>query len=459
MKSIRSVFRRRGRTILIVTLLGVSLMVVAAMTSLSTNSQQELATIHKLVGTTITVSYADSQSGTSAPSYADSQSGTSAPGQTIGSGSGSPPMNPNNGTPIPDSVVAQARHVPGVLSTQVSLMRPDQDGMLQGGTITGPDGQTLNAPLLVNGIDPDSATFTIAGGAIPTLVSGRAFRTSDVNANVAMMSENLAQINHLSVGSTFTLKGTTFTLIGLYTTSSQFGNNSLVIPVASMEKLFQTQGVDSLTVTATSYEQVEAVAARLRTLLGSKYDVTTQTNLYSPVFSALQAAQQSIQIARIVSLVIATIVTLFAVLQLVRERTAEIAINKAIGSSHLQVLRQFWTEIVILSATAAALAILLLVILGPFVAQRFDVDPASLVKSPTSSDARTISGQGELLSAHALTSVPNPLLSNVHLAAPTLTPQTLLIIVGVGMGLALLTSLIPTWSVSTIKPAQVLRTV
>jgi ABC-type antimicrobial peptide transport system permease subunit len=292
-------------------------------------------------------------------------------------------------------------------------------------------------------------------------MAGRSFRPGDANADVAMMSQDAAQINHLSVGSTFTLKGTTFTLIGLYTASNRPGNGSLVMPVAVMEKLFQTHGVDSLAVTATSYEQVEAVAARLRALLGPKYDVTTQTNHYSAVFSALQTAQQSIEIARIVSLVIAAIVTIFAVLQLVRERTAEIAINKAIGSSHLQVLRQFWTEIVILSATAAALAVLLLVTLGPFVAQRFDVDPASLVKSSTSSTGPHsvgVGGQSEILSAHALTSAPNPL-NNVHLAAPTLNPQTLLIIVGVGMGLALLTSLIPTWSVSTIKPAQVLRTV
>jgi ABC-type antimicrobial peptide transport system permease subunit len=442
--------------ILIVTLLGVSLMFVAAMTSLSTNSQQELATIHKLVGTTITVSYADSRAGTTAPAQtSDSGSGS----QPVNPGSGSPQLSYFSPTPIPDNVVTQARHVPGVISMQVSLARPDQDGDVQGGTITSPDGQTINAPVMVNGIDPDSATFTIAGEANPALVAGRSFRPSDTNADIAMMSQDAAQINHLSVGSTFTLKGTTFTLIGVYTASSQPGNSSVVIPVAMMEKLFQTHGVDSLAVTATSYEQVETVAARLRALLGPKYAVTTQTNHYSSVFSALQAAQQSLQIARTVSLVIAAIVTIFAVFQLVRERTAEIAINKAIGSSHLQVLRQFWTEIVILSATAAVLAVLLLVILGPFVAQRFDVDPASLVQSNTGSPhsgAVAVPGQREMLSARALTSVPNPL-SNVHLAAPTLNPQTLLIIVGVGIGLALLASLIPIWSVSTIKPAQVLR--
>jgi len=324
----------------------------------------------------------------------------------------------------------------------------------------------MNAPLVVNGIDPHSAaTFTI-GGSTPTLVSGRAFRASDANADVAMMSQSAAQTNHLSVGSTFVLKGTTFTLIGLYTTSDQFGDSSLVIPISIMEKLFQAHGVDSVTATAASYEQVETVAARLRQVLGKKYAVTTQTAQYAPVFSALQTAQQSIQIARVISLVIAAVVTIFAIVQLVRERTAEIAINKAIGSSHLQVLRQFWIEILMLSATAAALAVLLLVTLLPFIAQRFDIDPASLVKSNTSSRAGLGSaakagpdqGLGQAQSTQMITSGTNPL-SNVHLAAPTLNPETLLIIVGVGIGLALLASLIPIWSVSTIKPAQVLRSV
>jgi ABC-type antimicrobial peptide transport system permease subunit len=442
-------------------------MFVAAMTSLSTNSQQELATIHKLVGTTINISYADSKSGNTMQ-FQDSQQ--------VSSGNGSQPVSPGNGsgngptqqffspTPIPSSVVNQVKHISGVVSTQVSLMRPDQDGNLQGGTMTAPNGQSVNAPFMVNGIDPASATSTIGNGITPTLVSGRAFRASDANAHVAMMSKDVAQANHLSVGSTFTLKGATFTLIGLYTTSNQLGVSSLVIPVAVMEKIFQTNGVDTVTATAASYEQVETVAARLRQVLGKKYNVTTQTATYSQVFSALQVAQQSIQIARIVSLVIAAVVTIFTVFQLVRERTAEIAINKAIGSSHLQVLRQFWTEILILSTTAAALAVLLLVTLGPFVAQRFDIDPASLVNSNTSKgpggDVRAGPGSGPVeitKSVGGLITSGTNALSNVHLASPTLNLQTLLIIVGVGIGLALLASFIPTWSVSTIKPAQVLR--
>ncbi len=424
--------------ILIVTLLGVSLMFVAAMTSLSMNSQQELATVHKLVGTTITIQYVSNE----ASAKQQGNPGGSAP-QLFG----------NQSTPIPDSVVRSVKQVPGVVSTQESLTRMDSDDPVQGSTISAPNGQTMNAPLSVNGIESSASTFTLMGGITPTLVSGRGFRASDAHADVALVSQAVAQANQLSVGSTFTLKGTTFTIIGLYTTSNQLADSSVIIPMATMEQVFQTHGVDSITATAASFEQVEPVAARLRQELGKQFDVSTKTAQYSDVFSALQVAQQSIQVAQVVSFAVAAAVTIFAVLQLVRERPAEIAILKALGSSHLQVLRQFWMEILILSVTAAVLAILLLVVLGPFIAQRFDIDAASLVKTNTGPG----SGAFFLSSGGVTTSTASNPLSNVHLAAATLNPQTLLIIVGVGIGLALLTSLIPTWSVSTLKPAQVLR--
>jgi len=319
--------------------------------------------------------------------------------------------------------------------------------------------------VVVNGIPRDSTNFTLLGGDTPTLVAGRGFRDSDANTDVAMMSQGVAQANGLQIGSTFNLKGTTFTLIGVYTMSNQFSAGSLIIPLATMQKVFGINGVDSLVVNAVNYEQVETVAAKLRTALGKAYDVVTQGTQYNSVFSALQVAQNSIQVSLIVSFLIAAAVIIFAVLMLVRERTAEIAILKTIGASHLQVLRQFWTEIVALSATAVILAVILLVALGPFIAQKFDIDASSLLNSgsgaphpgglslsingaTTSSAAATTSSAGSTIS--------NPL-SNIHLAAATLNGQTLLIIVGVGIGLALLTSLIPTWFVSHIKPAKVLR--
>jgi ABC-type antimicrobial peptide transport system permease subunit len=439
-RSFRNVLRNPLRLILVVALLGTSLMFVAAMMSLSTSAQQELATVHKRVGTTININYAANDANPV------QQSG--------GSGIAGGPSS-KGPTPIPNSVVAKVKSVQGVVSTQESLTRPDMEGSLKSGSITGPNGQKVDIPLMINGISSDSTNFTLMGGDTPTLVSGRNFRSSDANADVAMMSQSLARLNHLNVGSTFTLKGRKFTLIGLYTTASQFSDNTIVIPLATMQKVFGINGVDSVTASAASYEQVETVAARLRSALGKQFDVVTQNAQYSNVFNALQVAQNSIQVALVVSFLIAAAVIIFTVLMLVRERIAEIAVLKTIGASHLQVVRQFWTEIVALSAAAAALAVLLLVTLGPFISQKFDINASSLVNGGPGLSHPVIMVNGATTNSTG-SAASNPL-GSVHLAAATLNAQTLLIIVGVGIGLALLTSLIPTWFVSHIKPAEVLR--
>jgi ABC-type antimicrobial peptide transport system permease subunit len=452
-RSIKNVLRKPLRLILVVTLLGTSLMFVAAMVSLSASSQQELAAVRKQVDTTIVIKDAAHQGAPSQKSNS-SQKG-SGPGSNAtpvpGPGPGSQEVVPDS-PHISNSMVTKVKNIQGVVHTEVSLAWPYTEAALKSISITLP-------PLSIDGISRDSTNFTVSGGAVPTLVSGRGFQGSDANASVAMMSQALARTNHLRVGSTFTLNGMTFTLIGLYTTSSQTTDNTIIIPLATLQKMFHLDGVTSMVVTAASPEQVEAVAARLRSLLGPQFDVTALVDHYNNVFNALQVAQKSIQATLVASLLIAAAIIVFAVLMLVRERTAEIATLKTIGASHMQVLRQFWIEILTLSSMAAALAILLIVSLGSFLSHLFDINASSLMEPLTNGPSID---HPLIMNANGVTTgTTSPTASNIvntaHLISATLNIQTLLIILGVGMGLALLTSLIPTWFVAHLKPALVLR--
>jgi ABC-type antimicrobial peptide transport system permease subunit len=147
-------------------------------------------------------------------------------------------------------------------------------------------------------------------------------------------------------------------------------------------------------------------------------------------------------------------VIIFAVFITVRERTAEIGTLKAIGASHWQVIRQFWGEVLALSAIAAILAVLLLATLGPVISQAFNISTPTTTTSTTPGRfGNGAFGQGRALFASQAATK----LSNVHLSSATLNAQSLLIIVGLGMGLAVLTSVIPSWYVARIKPAEVLR--
>lgn len=452
LRSLRNVLRSPVRLLMVVALLGGSLTFVAAMVSLHASSQQQIAAVHQQIGTTITVQ-SSGQGSPSSPGTGPSLTGaTPTPVNISNSGGGStslivpPPA-------ISNKLVAKVKGSQGVASTQELLARPYTEGNLQSTSTHAP------LPITINGVSLDTSTFTLSGGAVPTLVAGRSFQASDANANVAMMSQALAKKNDLKVGSTFTLHGTTFTLIGLYTTSSQTTDNSVVMPLTTMQTVYQLDGVDSIYVTAANPQQVEAVAARLRDLLGADFNVVVQADQYNNVLGALQVAQKSIQAALVASFLIAAAVIIFAVLMLVRERTAEIAVLKTIGASHLQILRQFWTEILALSVMASLLAVLLLVILGPVLAHLFDIDATSLIKSATANNGPSVDHPLIMTNgvSSTTTSTVEANLSNTHLAAATLNVQTLLIILGVGIGMALLTSLIPTWFVARLKPAQVLR--
>lgn len=449
-RGMRNVWRNPLRLLLVVLLLGASLMFVAAMVSLNSSAQQQLANVHAEVGTAITINYATNDSQAPTQSQDSGQSGT------FGGGKGGFFQFQQNITPIPNSTINTIKKVQGVTSVEESLRRSDSDDTLKTSSFQTPDGRSVTIPATVNGISTGATHFTLSDGTTPSVVSGRSFQASDANARVAMMSQSLANANNLKVGSTFQVKGTTLTLIGLYTTTGQSVDNSLVLPLATMQSIFAVNGVDSITVYAQSYEQVDALATRLRNTLGKSYDVVTEASSYASTINALNVAQNSIQMALIISIVTATLVIIFAVFITVRERTAEIGILKAIGASHGQVIRQFWGEVLTLSVVASLIAVLLLVTLGPVISQAFNITPATS-SAPTTT---TFGGPGKGAfggGARLLFTPKTTQLSNVHLATATLNAQTLLIIVGLGIALALLTSIIPAWYVSRIKPAEVLR--
>lgn len=451
LRSMRNVLRSPLRLILVVLLLGISLMFVAAMFSLNTSAQQQLENVHKQVGTGIIINYTTNQAGDGSGQNQDGNRQGTVPGGGTGRN-----FNLNDSTPIPNDTINKVKSTPGVASVEESLRRSDDDGALKTSSFTAPNGRSITIPPVVNGISSGSTHFTLGAGSTPTIVSGRGFETSDDTARVAMLSQTLAQTNNLKVGSTFSLKGATFTIIGLYTTNAnRFADNTITIPLATMQKLYGVDGVDSITAYASSFEEVDSLVTRLNNTLGTAYNVVAQDTFVQDAINAIDVAQNSIRLALIVSVVTAAVVIIFAVILLVRERTTEIGTLKAIGASHWQVIRQFWSEVLTLSILAALLAALLLATLGPVISQQFDI---SAGLSPFANAGRAVGntrgsggfagGGGRGLFGAA---------SNVHLAAATLTPQTLLIILGLGIALAALTSFIPSWYVAHIKPAEVLR--
>jgi putative ABC transport system permease protein len=485
LRGMRNVLRNPLRLFLIVLLLGASLMFVATMVSLSDSAQQQLTDVRKSVGTGITVNLVSNSSGgfnnnnnnsTSTPGNTGNNNngngnnaggtnpggtnpgGTNTGGTNTGGNAGGGGFIGGNSDPIPNATINKVKAVSGVSSVEANLRRMDSSGTLKTGTIQTRDGQTRTRPVIVNGISSGATHFTLTGGT-PTVVEGRGFQASDADANVAMMSKTLADDNSLKVGSTITLQDVKITIIGIYTTE-QATDSSVTLPLTAMERIFDVDGVDSITAYAASYDQVQTVATALRTALGSTYDVVTQDTFYASTINGISVAQRSIQLALVVSIAIAIVVIIFAVFIIVRERTSEIGTLKAIGASHGQVIRQFWIEVLTLSIMASAVATVFLATLGPMISQMFDISSSSTATSTASNAARGANGGGRgmfMAQTGGGTGGTAGRFGDIHLAAATLNLQTLLIILGLGILLAALTSVIPAWYVSRIKPAVVLR--
>ncbi len=479
-RGMRNVLRSPLRLILVVLLLGVSLMFVAAMVSLNNSAQQQLATVHKEVGTSITITYASNDAGQFGNGGAFSNvnvtptAGTSSNGNSRSGGFGAPgssgsssksssssgrsnPFTGFSSTPIPNSVTTTVSKVAGVSGVEEALSRSDTDDVLKTSTIEGPNGNSITIPPTVYGYSQGATHFTVGNGATPTLVSGHNIESNEASSDVALLSQALATKNSLKVGSTFKLKGKTFTVIGIYTTTSsnQFASDTMVIPLTTMQSIFSVKGVDSITAYATTYDQVSTVTTKLQNTLGKKYDVTAGNSAYTSAFSALSVAQNSISLTLYTSIIAAAVIIIFAVFITVRERAVEIGTLKAIGASHWQVIRQFWGEVLAMSGLSAILAVILLAAFGPYVSQKFNVT------STTSSASTSTSGPGGggfggrtggFFNRATLSQI-----GNIKLASATLNLQTVLIIVGLGIALAIVASVIPSLYVARTRPAVVLR--
>lgn len=433
-RGVLNVLRNPIRLIIVVLLVGICLTFVAVMVALNASVQDRLTQIRGQIGTGITIR----------------------PSGSFG------PLG-NTGT-LTDAQVTEVENTPGIVNVYPSVSQfytgsevksaatPTPDGGAGGfgggGGGGGGGGRRFLSGPIVYGVSNGLSSATFFTGETPTLSSGQDFTAADNNANVALMSQAMASANTLKLNSTFTLQSTTLTLVGLYTTGSSFSDNSIVLPLKTAERLFNLSGVNSITANASNISDVDTIASKLRSELGSGVDVVTQQDLINNAASALDSTQNSIKAALIASIAVATLVIIFAVFLIVRERSQEIGILKAIGASNLRVVSQFATEIFTLSLIAAVIASGLLLVLGQPIASIF-----SLVSRGTTGGRGTggfTGGGGAGFFAGGAGRFGNPLTTS-------LTPESLLILFLMGVALAVLASVVPAWFVARLKPARVLR--
>ncbi|HEV2412956.1 MAG TPA: FtsX-like permease family protein [Candidatus Saccharimonadales bacterium] len=303
---------------------------------------------------------------------------------------------------------------------------------------------------------------TDVNGQTLTITSGTAINGSS-NTDDAMVSQAMASKNNLKVGSTFTAYSTTLTVAGIFTTSTQAGNNFVVLSLPTEQRLSgQSSDVTSATATVDSLSNLSSATSAISKQLGSSADVVSSQTQANNTLAPLNSVK-SVSLSSVIGATIAgAVIILLTMIMIVRERRREIGVLKAIGASSSRVISQFAVEAVTLTLIASVIGMGLGVIAGNPITK-------TLVNNSTSSAANNVAVTGP---GGAVAAGPGPgggffrriggggqlfrhNLSSIHAAV-----GWSIIIYGLGAAIliAIIGSVVASWMITKIRPSEVMRT-
>lgn len=291
------------------------------------------------------------------------------------------------------------------------------------------------------------------------------------SANEALIGKDLASKNNLSAGSTFTAYNQTITVKGIFDTGNTFENSGIIMPIKTVQTLSnQPDVVSTVIAKVDSSDNVSSTVSALKTSLGSAADITSEVQRAESSVQSLEGIA-SLALAGVIAAAIAgAAIILLAMTMIVRERRREIGVMKAIGGTDGKVVGQFITEGLTLTVFGALIGLVLgILVSGPMT--------TSLVSSSQNSNNTASIRQGGFQggastgggSASTDTAQRNnrfgfvqggfsQLRNNATQVTASLTPQIIVIALGVTILISLIGTAIPAWFTARVRPAEVLRT-
>jgi putative ABC transport system permease protein len=434
LRSLKNLIRSPLRSILMVVLLAVSIGLALIMATVHAATQTELGDIGGVIGTEIAIRSAGSFGGM------------------------------GGGEPLAQEDVDKLSDIEHVASVQASVQtrytgdsleapdagsigtppgdRPGRDS--SSGASAPPSGGGFSMGITVMGISSATESPTLMGASTFEIVEG-SYLTSD-NADEMVVGQELADTNSLTVGSTVDIEGTELTVVGIYDSGTVFANNMIVMPIETAERVFELDGVTSVTVLADEADNVDAVVASIREVFDEDTaDVTTAEDQYERISGNVSSTQSTATIAMIVAFVVAGVVVLFSVILMIRQRVKEIGIMKAIGASNWRIGLQFSLETLAVSVVGA--------IIGALITYPLAQKVADLMAGTDSTGAGGFPGGGYGGPAGMFAEVGGRI-GGLDVAV---SPTVFLYALAIAAGLAILASVLPAWYIARVRPAEVLR--
>ncbi|CAL9557467.1 ABC transporter permease [Streptomyces sp. enrichment culture] len=195
------------------------------------------------------------------------------------------------------------------------------------------------------------------------ITSGRTFRTSETNAEVAVADASYAKEKKLKTGSTVTIKDTKFEVVGIATADSGDAAADLYIPLKQAQTLADAKDkVTTIYVKATDSQRIDGVKSQIvENVPGTT--VTTSADLADTVSGSLSTASSlAASVGKWLSVVVLVAAFLVAGLltsSAVSRRVREFGTLKALGWRSRRVTGQVVGEAVVNGLVGGALGIAL----------------------------------------------------------------------------------------------------
>jgi ABC-type antimicrobial peptide transport system permease subunit len=292
-----------------------------------------------------------------------------------------------------------------------------------------------------------------------TLVTGRMLKASDEGGSNVVLDQSYATSASKKVGSTVSLGGKTFTVVGIVQSTSTDSTSAanVYMSLTTAQKVSgETGRISGVYVTASSSTDVTAVQTALEKTLGSGYTVNTQADLASTVSGSLSTASTlASTLGTWLSVLVLAAAFLIAVLFTVSgvtRRTREFGTLKAIGWNDRRIVGQVAGESLVQGLLGGAIGVVLGLV-GILVVNL--IHPTLTAAASTGAQGGPGGGNGGPGGAMgAATSAA----SSIALSLP-ITGAVL----GIAVGLAILGGLIAGafggWRATRLRPAAALRSV
>jgi ABC-type antimicrobial peptide transport system permease subunit len=289
------------------------------------------------------------------------------------------------------------------------------------------------------------------------ITKGRAFKTSETNAKVAVADSAYAKEKKLAVGDTVKIKGVKYEVIGIATADSGDAAANLYVPLKQAQTLADAKNkITTVYVKATDSQQIAAVKSTIQKNI-SGTTVTTSADLADTVSGSLSTASDlASNVGKWLS--IAVLVAAFLVAGLltssaVSRRVREFGTLKALGWKSGRVTRQVVGEAVVNGLVGGALGIAV----GLAGAYAVTAISPTLTAQLGAGGGGGGGGGGVVMGGPGMRQTANKTL-DIALSAPV-SATTITLAVGLAVAGGLIAGAFGGWRASRLRPADALRRV